>query len=459
MLPHLLLHVGLILLNSIIAFAESAAVAINDSKLAALAAKGDRRAIRLTKLTNRPAEFFKKIRISIAFISFLAVTFATDYFLDPWVWIDLCAKFDFTLPLDVAKIISIFVIAIVLAYFHLVFGELVPKRLGEKNPEKSALRCSLFLAFIAGIVTPFACIVSVSANLVIRIFGIDPHAHNEEVTEEEIKMMVDEGTEKGTIDEEEKEIIQNVFEFDSLSAEEVATHRTDISFLWIDDDIEEWEKTISETSFTRYPICSENVDKIIGILNVRKFYNLEDKSRESVMANAVKPAYFVPESVKADVLFKNMKERKEAMAVVIDEYGGTSGIVTLNDLIARLVGEFNIEIDSEEDTSPEIQQIDEALWRVKGTAATEDVADALGVPTDSGESDTISGYALGLYGSIPEDGTTFEVETSEMTIKALEIKEHTVEKLEIYVKPPVAEEEKDSESEDSSDKKNTVSEE
>ena len=174
--------------------------------------------------------------------------------------------------------------------------------------------------------------------------GIDPN-EEEEVSEEEIRMMVDVGTEKGTIDSTEKEFIQNVFEFNDTLAREIVTHRTKLDLLWMEDSMEVWETTIHESRHTLYPVCEDTADQIIGILNAKDYFRLKDKSRETVMAEAVKKPYFVPDGIKADVLFKKMKESHNSMAVVVDEYGGTLGVITINDLLEELVG--NLEIDEE----------------------------------------------------------------------------------------------------------------
>lgn len=430
----LLLQVALIFLNAIFACAEIAVISINDAKLAQLTASGNKRAKRLTKLTSQPAKFLATIQVAITLSGFLASAFAAENFSDKlvsWV-ISLGLKAD---P-ELLDTVAVILITIVLSYFTLVFGELLPKQIAMKKSEKMALGLSGFVWFISKAFAPVVWLLTASTNGLLRLIGIDPDAKDDEVTEEEIKMMVDAGSESGTIDETEKEIIKNVFEFDDLSAGDIAVHRTEISLLWLEEDVADWHKTISETKFSRYPICDGSVDKVCGILNAREYLVLEDKSRENVLAKAVRPAYFVPESVKADVLFKNMKAKKESFAVVLDEYGGTTGIIAMKDIVKCIIGDIVSEAEPQI-VEPTVEQIGDSLWLVNGNASTELLATTIGISMDDGESDTFSGYVLGLHGNIPSDGETFEVETEKLYIKALEIKEHIVERAEIFVKPEV----------------------
>ena len=266
---------------------------------------------------------------------------------------------------------------------------------------------------ISGIATVFAPLVSFltfSTNSVLKLLGIDPNAQEESVSEEEIRMMVDVGSEKGTIDHEEKEFIQNVFEFDDLSADEIITHRTDVVMLDLNDSMDIWKETIYTNRHTLYPICDGTADKIIGILNSKDYFRIEDKTREKVMEYAVRPAYFVPDTVKADTLFRNMKKGHHVLAVVLDEYGGMSGIITISDLVEQLVGDLGDDVDEIE--IEQIKQLDENTWEIQGAALLEDIVDQLGIALCIEEFDTLNGLVLHELGSIPEDGAVIEVEVS-----------------------------------------------
>lgn len=238
-------------------------------------------------------------------------------------------------------------------------------------------------------------------------------------------MMVDVGSEKGTIDNEERDFIQNVFEFDDLAAEEIMTHRTDVIMLDLEDSAEDWEKTIFETRHTNYPICEGTADKIVGILNGKEYFRLKDKSRESVMKNAVNPAYFVPETVKADTLFRNMKKEHCTIAVVLDEYGGMSGIVTINDLVEQLVGDLGDENPDEEVTV--MEQIEEGVWSISGSALLEDIEAVTGVSLQQEDCDTFNGLIFDVLGNVPEDGTDIELDIGNLHVKVTEIRNHLVQ--------------------------------
>ena len=261
------------------------------------------------------------------------------------------------------------------------------------------------------------------------------------VTEGEVLTLIDEAHEDGSIDEYNKELIENIFDFDDLSAGEIATHRTELTLLNIADSDEEWANIINNSRFSRYPICGETIDDIVGILDARDYLRLEDISRENVMATVVSPAYFVPETVKADVLFKNMRDHKEALAVVLDEYGGLFGIVTMTDLVECLVGEFTEPVNDEE-VIEEVEVLGEGTWRIAGSASISEVEETTGIKFEDSESDTVSGFVLGLYGSVPEDGSSFEVSTETLNIQIEEIKDHKVGTAVITLKPAESEDEK-----------------
>lgn len=420
----ILLQVALIALNAVFACAEIAVISMNDNKLAQMVAQGDKRATRLARLTSQPAKFLATIQVAITLSGFLGSAFAADNFSE--MLVDWAMRVGVNIPAATLDTISVIVITLILSYFTLVFGELVPKRVAMKKTEQLALGMSAMISFIARLFAPIVWTLTASTNGILRLLGIDPDAEEEEVSEEEIRMMVDIGSQKGTIDMAEKLMIQNVFEFDNLTVGEFATHRTDITLLWTDESDEQWEKTIQESRHAMYPICEETIDNIIGILNVKDYFRLSDRSRENVLKTAVRQAYFVPETVKADVLFRQMKTSHNHFAVVLDEYGGNVGIVTMNDLLEQLVGDLQNDERIEED-APEIEPIDSQTWKVKGTASLEDVAEALEISLPFEEYDTFGGYVFGTYGFVPDDGTAFELATESLQIKVTEIKEHRIE--------------------------------
>ena len=241
-------------------------------------------------------------------------------------------------------------------------------------------------------------------------------------------MMVDAGSERGTIAHQEKEFIQNVFEFNDITVESIATHRTDVTILWLEDDMDSWAETIHNSRHTRYPVCDGSPDNVIGVLNAKDYFRIEDKSRENILQKAVYPAYFVLETTKADVLFKNMKTEKKSMAVIIDEYGGMTGIVTLYDLIEELVGDLEDEPTEDEKEDPYMEKMNGDTWMISGNVEIEEFEDALGVEIASSEFDTVTGLVFQKLGWIPEDGKQdIDVQIQNLQIHISSVKDHQIE--------------------------------
>lgn len=419
----IILQISLIALNAIFACAEIAVISMNDTKLAKMAAEGDKRAIKLMRLTSQPARFLATIQVAITLSGFLGSAFAAENF--SGILVDWVLSLGVKVSPDVLDSIAVVVITIILSYFTLVFGELVPKQVAMRKAESLALGLSGLIYGISKIFAPLVSFLTVSTNAILRLFRIDPNAVDDEVGEEEIRMMVDAGSEKGTIDEDEREFIQNVFEFDDLTAEELATHRTDVVALDTEDSMEVWRETIYETRHTRYPVCEGSADNVIGILNAKEYFRLEDQSRENVMEKAVIPAYFVPDTVKADILFRNMKKEKRQLAVVLDEYGGMTGIVTINDLVEQLVGDLGDEEDEEEKL---IEKLDQNTWQVNGSITLEELSEELGVVLKDDEYETLNGLIFDVAGTIPEEGEDIELPDAGISIKVLQIENRQIEK-------------------------------
>ncbi len=415
----LLLQLFLIIVNAFFASAEIAIISINDNKLDRLADKGDKRAIRLLSFTSQPARFLATIQVGITFAGFLGSAFAADNFSERLVsWL---VSIGISAPIPTLRTVSVIIITLILSYFTLVFGELVPKRIAMRKAEPLALFMSGPVVFIANIFAPLVWLLTVSTNTLLKLFRIDPHAEDNEITEEEIRMMLDEGSEQGSIHPEEREMIENVFEFNNKTADEVMTHRMEVSILWMDETLEQWEKTIIESRHTIYPVCGDTVDEVIGVLSIKDFYRIPDRTKEKVLKEAIKPAYFVPESVRTDILFRNMRLTRNHFAVVLDEYGGLSGIVTMNDLIEEIVGDLG---DQDEPDLPEIERLDTATWKISGSAPLELVAEQTGVYLPIDEYETFGGFVFGLLGNIPEDGSKPELEEYGLQIKIQKVQDH-----------------------------------
>ena len=426
MIVLLFFQVVLIALNAVFASAEIAVLSLNETKLERMAEKGNGRAKRLVRLTKEPARFLATIQVAITLSGFLGSAFAADNFSEPLV--DWMIHMGVSIPRATLDAGAVIFITLVLSYFTLIFGELVPKRIAMKKPEQIAMGISGLVSGISIVFKPIVSFLSVSTNLVLRLCGIDPEEEEEQVSEEEIRMMVDVGSEKGTIEHQEKEFIQNVFEFNDIMAESIATHRTDVVMLWMEDNMEVWAEIIHNSRHTFYPVCDGSPDNVIGVLNAKDYFRIEDKSRNKVMEQAVYPAYFVLETTKADVLFRNMKANKNAIAIIIDEHGGMTGIVTMNDLVEELVGDLNDDIEDAKGREPYVEKVEEHTWLVHGNPELEVIEEALGMEIASEGFDTLSGLLFQKLGVIPEDGTqNIELEIQGMQIHITCIREHQIE--------------------------------
>ncbi|MBO5270932.1 MAG: HlyC/CorC family transporter, partial [Clostridia bacterium] len=375
-----ILQLVLIALNAVFACAEIAVIETKGSKLDKLADEGNKRAKALRKLTDNPARFLATIQVAITLAGFLGSAFAADSFGD-YIMDALHKNFPQLFPQWEALLdtVSVVAITIILSYITLVCGELVPKRLAMKNSEKVALSLTPTIQFVAFFFRPLVALLTVSTNGVLRMLGINPHEEESDVSEEEIRMLADAGSEQGVIDEEENEMIQNVFNFDDITVGEVATHRTEMTVLWEEDDAAAWDATIKSQIHSYYPICSEDIDHITGVLNAEIYLRLEDKGRESVMKNAVTRPYFVAQVMKTNSLFREMKKERVGIAFVVDEYGGTYGIVTITDLVEQIVGTLD-EVETENNIIPSGEG-----FCVAGHTEREDFDDHLDIETE-GES-------------------------------------------------------------------------
>jgi len=430
----LILQLFLILLNAIFACAEIAVISFKDTKLSVLAEEGDVRAVRLTRLTSQPSRFLATIQVAITLAGFMGSAFAADHFSERLV--ALLMQTNLAVSEAVLDTLCVILITLILSFLTLVFGELVPKRLAMKNSEKIALSLSGAITFISKVFAPLVFLLTASTNGVLRLLGVDPSAEDEQVTEEEIRMMIDVGSEKGTIDQDEKRMLQNVFEFNDVTAGELATHRTQVDFLWMEDSETIWDETIHKTRHSFYPICQENTDRIVGILDAKDYFRMPEHTREQVLAHAVIPPRFVPESIKADDLFSEMKKTRNYFWIVLDEYGGVTGIVTLKDLLEILVGA----IAEEEELEPPylLEQVDDTHWRISGSAPLSEVSSALGLELPEEEFETFGGLVFSTLLEVPEDGRQFESNVAGLHVRVLRLKDHRILEAEVCCCPTEA---------------------
>lgn len=424
MLIQLILQVVLIILNAVFAGAEAALISASPMKIDKFADEGNKKALKLQKIISDPSKFLAGIQAAITFSGFMASAFAADSFADEVIRLADNAglgKYEVIL-----KPLSIIAVTLILSCIMIIFGELVPKRMAMKNPEKTALSFVGVIKFIRILSAPLVWFLNFLSDLVLKIMGINPESSSETVTEEEIIMMSDAGAERGTIDESENRIIKNVFAFDDMTAGQICTHRTDVSVLWSAESVETWEETIHRTRHSSFPICGESVDNIIGILNAKDYFRLDDKSRGNIMENAVREPYFVHENMKADSLFAQMKKKGgHHFAVVVDEYGGMTGIITVTDLVEQLVGDFDDdELDGHE---VEFEKIGENQWLISGITELSKICEEISVNLPADKYDTLGGYIIASLGEIPKNGTSAEIECDGLHIEILEINHHRIE--------------------------------
>lgn len=412
MLSQLIILAVLIFLNAFFAASEIAFISLNDTKIEKQAKDGNKKAKQIEKMLKTPSKFLATIQIGITLAGFLSSAFASDTFVEKLAPILFqCMPF---LSLGVWKSISIIIITIILSFFTLVFGELVPKRLAMKNYEKIAFGTIGIIRAISIITSPFVKFLTLVTNSISKLFGVGEN-EEESVTEEEIKMMVDQGEEKGTIKEEEKELINNVFEFNDITASEIMKHRKDIFAVDINISNDELMEELSkeEYRYSRIPVYDETIDEIKGILYIKDVLKNIGKKNFKVK-NVVKDAYFVSQTRLINEVFKELQKNKMQIAIIIDEYGGTAGLITMEDILEELVGDIYDEYDKEE---KEFEKIDENTYIIVGSMPIYDVNKLLNANIPEGDYDTLSGFLQEKLGRIPEEEENPIIETKEVTYK------------------------------------------
>lgn len=419
---HILVLILLIALNAFFASAEMAFVSLNDAKIEKEAKNGNKKAKQIHKMLQEPSKFLATIQIGITLAGFLSSAFASETFAD-----ELAPILNNLIPIGLAtwNTISIVLITIILSYFTLVFGELVPKRFAMKNCEKVAYASIGIIKTISIITAPFVKFLTFSTNFVSKLFGVS--AQDEEtVTEEEIRMMVDVGEEKGAIEETEKELINNVFEFNDKVVSEVMIHRTEIFAVDIKNNISDVLNQIDDVKYSRIPVYDENIDDIKGILYTKDLIKVLKKQKDVKVKTIMRDAYFVSENKPIDDLFRELQKNKMQMAIVLDEYGGTSGIITMEDIIEELVGNI---FDEYDDVELDYEKIDENTFIINGNVSIHDAKKILEINIPEGDYDTLSGYLIEELGRIPEDDENPVIETQNVTYKIEEYEDKRIIKV------------------------------
>ena len=424
MFSQLIILVILILLNAYFAASEIAFISLNDAKIEKQAKEGNKKAKQIEKMLKEPSKFLATIQIGITLAGFLSSAFASETFADMLApvlnsWIP-------AVSIGIWKSISIIIITIILSFFTLVFGELVPKRLAMKHYEKISFATIGVIRAISIITAPFVKLLTVVTNAISRIFGVGEN-EEETVTEEEIKMMVNQGEEKGTIEEEEKELINNVFEFNDITVSEIMRHRKDIFAVDMRISNEELLDELSqeEYRYSRIPVYDETIDEIKGILYVKDILK-NIKKKNFKVKNLIKEAYFVSQNRLINEVFKELQKNKMQIAIVVDEYGGTAGLVTMEDILEELVGDIYDEYDEEE---KEYEKIDENTYILSGSLPIYDVNKLLDAGIPEGDYDTLSGFLQEELGRIPEDEEKPVIETEKVTYKIEEYEDKRILKV------------------------------
>lgn len=422
----LFIQILLILINAFFAAAEIAVISLNYNQLKKLSEEGDRIAPKLLKLIEQPSGFLSTIQIGITLAGFLGSAFAAEGFsryLVSFVYYDL----NFTLlSTNVLDTISVILITIILSYFTLVFGELVPKRIAMQKPlEIAKISCNV-ISSISVVMHPIIVFLSASTNLILRILRLKTETGENSVTEEEIRMMIEIGSEKGTINEDEQEWIENVFEFGDTSVRDAMTLEMNVVSFPIDAPEDQILQTIQKTGLSRFPVYKENINNILGILNARDFLINQINKKNKPIEDLLRPAYFVPESIHTDQLFKDMQKKKIHISIVIDEYGETSGIITMEDLLEEIVGNIYDEFDPAE--KPEIEKLEPNLWKVSGSLDIETLAEELDISIpETDDYDTVGGMVISCLHTIPKDGTILDVKVNGLSIHVEKISDRRIQ--------------------------------
>ena len=421
--PQILLQVILLVLAAFFAAAELPLLSPDEGELNRQAQEGDRKAAQLLALAAHPARTRATVQLCVTLCGFFSAVCAALFWglpLGRWA----AARWE--LEGNGAQAAAVFLVTLAAALVVLIFGYMVPRRISlHRGPQTARLTCGAVAALSVAL-RPLTALTEGISGLTLRLFHLDPHVDRAPVSEEGIRKLVDIGEEKGAIESDEKEMIENIFEFNNMTAGDVMIHRTDMVMLWVDDTEEEIVETIETSGLSRFPVYEEDADDVIGILNTREWLLNARRKEPKPLRELLRPAYFVPQSVRTDVLFRDMQSRKVHLSIVVDEYGGTAGLVTMEDLLEEIVGNIYDEFDPQEDQ--EIISLGGGRWRIAGSAELEEIAAALEVefPEDE-ETETLGGLVFAQLNVIPEDGSHPEVDVYGLHIRVEELTDRRVE--------------------------------
>ena len=407
---------------------------MNDTKIDKLAEEGHKKAKQVKKLTENSSNFLSTIQIGVTLAGFLTSATAAQSFATMLTDALANTAVANVVPLGIISGVSTVLITLVTSYFSLVLGELAPKKIAMQKPEKVSFAVVPVLLFVSKVTKPFVKILSVSTNAVVRLFGLDPNADEEEVTEEEIRMMVDVGQEKGVIEDVQKEMINNIFEFDDIDVADIMTHRTDMACVDEEDSLAEAIQLSMEEGYSRIPVYEEDPDNVVGIVYIKDLLKYIGSALPETLQlkDVMRKAYYVPESKRCGALFAEMTEKHIQMAIVVDEYGGTAGLVTLEDIVEAIVGNIQDEYDNEDE---EISKINETTFTIDGVTDLEEVEEQLGIEFPKDDFDTLGGFIISQLGFLPQDGDMNAVEFENIRFTVLNVEDRRIGKVKVEILP------------------------
>lgn len=425
---NLLFLIFLTLTNAFFACTEIAMVSINKNKINLLAENGNKTAKLIQKVLAEPTNFLSTIQVAITLSGFFASASAATGFAD------ILSKKLTVFNIAYTKELSIVIVTIILSYFTLVFGELVPKRIALHKAEAISMFAIRPIYIIAKLTFPFIKLLSISTNTILRILGFKIDNVEEQVSEEEIKSLLEVGQIHGVFNKTEKDMITSVLSFDNKNAKEIMTPRTATYMIDINSPLDEYLDELLNRKHSRVPVYDTEVDNIIGILFIKDFIlEARKKGFEKVdIKTIMRKPYFIPETKKIDTLFKEMQQSKIFMSIIIDEYGGFSGIVTMEDLIEEIVGSIEEEYQNKE---PKITPVEENIYIVDGLFSIDALNYELGLDFYSDNYDTLSGFITGELERIPEEKEKIVLEYTNVRLEVLEIKDKRITKVKLTLKP------------------------
>ncbi|UOR13553.1 hemolysin family protein [Halobacillus amylolyticus] len=436
----------LIILNGFFAASEIALISLNDKKVKQMADRGDKKAKKLYHLISEPSRFLSTIQVGITLAGFLASAFAADFFAGPLAE----ALYNLGVPLSQAVLgtVSVVVITIVLSYFTLVFGELVPKQLALQKGELISNLMATPLTLLFKVSLPIVKLLTFSTDNTVRLFGVDPNADNEEATEEDIRMLVDEGARKGNIQSDESFMIKNIFEFNDKTVSDIMTHRTDLSGLPTHTTLQDTVQLVKEEKFTRFPVYEDSIDQIVGVLHTKDLLQfLERREYDSFdIKEIIRKPHYVLESQRVDIVLRDMQKNNRHIAIVLDEFGGTEGMITFEDVIEEIVGEIfseNVETDSSDE---EITKLGRGKYSVAGVTRLYQLNEVLETDLPTDKSETINGYLIDQIGYVPSEEEQPVIQYKQILFEVTEVTDYRIEKVVVTIEQEETDEQPSEES-------------